>query len=289
MRVIAFALLFVVVFAANVFAGGLTVDDFYAPIPSQTRGSYKEALNHFRGQRFNLVENNNMGYTIYAYLYTREMVKDHIQALLDEFNVGDYERVQTLIDHYSYYTPEEGQILVFTYFEAPHIENRYYKDLLDDWPNYVSLEVGVQQIQNVIERQRDVLEHYGPEPLGEESYFNGGTYPIEFSYDEDWIWTISPEWGPIEYRFIPNAYECRFEFWFSRYDIQAIEDLIDNGIMPTFRLVSSKHNLYGSKSFNNRMVSWIVRTIDPDYFAYTQKQQREKIWEGAPVDDPNPR
>ncbi|MCD6118428.1 hypothetical protein J7K50_01150 [bacterium] len=287
MRTLALVLLFVVVTATGVYAQALTVNDFYAPVPSRESMDYREALSHFSGQRFLLHLDKDMGYTTYGYLYTREMVKDHIQALIDEFNIDEPEIIQDLIDRYAYFTPEEGQMLIFTYFEGPHMENRFYKDLLDDWPNYVSFEYGVGQIQNRIEQLRDRIEYFEDKPVEEEMIFTGGIKPIKFHYTEDWLWTIKPEWSELDYRRVSNAYEYRFEFWFNDKDRMIIRELIDNKIMPTMRLVSGRKDMYAVEEFDNRMISWVVRTIDPEYFEEIMAKQLEKTWEGAPIDDPN--
>ncbi|HJZ13641.1 MAG TPA: hypothetical protein VJ521_15915, partial [Acidobacteriota bacterium] len=175
MRTLALVLVFIAVSATGVFAQGLSVDDFYAPIASRTTMDFREAVAHFHGQRFVLYQDKRMQYSIYGYLYTREMVKDHIQSIIDSYTLNDDSVVQDLIDTYAFFTPPEGAIYVFTYFEGPHMENRFYKDLLDDWPNYVSFEYGVDQIQVRIEQLRDRVEGYGEEPTSEEMVFDGGT------------------------------------------------------------------------------------------------------------------
>lgn len=288
MRTLAIVLILTFALAGQAAGQGLSVFDFYQPIGSRTAKSYKNALEHFNGQRFTLYQNKNLGYQINGYLYTREMVVDHIQALIDEYNVAEPDVVQRLIDRYAYYTPEEGQILVFTYFEAPHMQNRFYKDLLDTWRHHVYFEFGVQQIQNRIEDHRRRLEHYGEEPASDEMVFNGGTYPINFDYTDDWMWTIHPEFGALEYRRVPNAYECRFEFWFSESDKQVIRDLVDNKIFPTMRLVSGRQDMFGVKEFDKRFVSWVILTVDPDYFDDIMYAQRDKMWDGAAITDPKP-
>jgi hypothetical protein len=288
MRTLALVFLFIAVSATGVFAQGLTVDDFYAPIASRTTMDYREALTHFHGQRFVFYQDKRMQYSIYGYLYTREMVKDHIQAIIDSFNVDDDAVVQDLIDRYAFYTPPEESIYVFTYFEAPHMENRFYKDLLDDWPSFVSFEYGVEQIQVRIEQLRDRVEGYGEDPVEEEMIFDGGTNPIKFHYTDDWLFAIKPEWTDLEYRRVPNSYEYRLTFWFNENDRQVIRDLVDNKIMPTMRLVSSRSDLWAIKDFDSRMISWVVRTVDPIYFEEIMTKQREKTWEGAPIIDPNP-
>jgi hypothetical protein len=288
MRTLALALLFTVVSATGVFAQGLSVDDFYSPIQSRETMSYREALQHFNGMRFPIYQDKRMGYTIYGYLYTREMVKDHIQAIVDMFNVNDPAELQNLIDTYAYYTPSEGELYIFTYFEAPHMQNRFYKDLLDDWPSYVNFEYGVDQIQTRIEQLRDRVEGYGEDPAEEEMIFDGGTNPIKFSYTDDWLYKLDSEWTEMEYRRVSNAYENRFAFLFAETDKQRIRDLVNNKITPTMRFISGRKDMYAVVDFNQRMIGWIVRTVDPEYFEEIMLKQREGTWEGAPITDPNP-
>lgn len=288
MRTLALALLFTVVSATGVFAQGLSTDDFFQPIPSRETMSYREAYAHFNGQRFPIYQDKRMGYTVYGYLYTREMVQDHIQAIIDMFNVGDAVEVQKLIDYYAFYTPPEGELYIFTYFEAPHMQNRFYKDLLDDWPSYVNFEYGIDQIQTRIEQLRDRIEGYGEEPASEEMVFDGGTNPIKFHYSDDWLYTLDSEWTDLEYRRVSNAYEYRFTFIFGEDDKQNIRDWVNNKVMPTMRLVSGRKDMYAIVNFDQRMVSWVVRTVDPEFFEEIMIKQREKTWEGAAIIDPNP-
>ncbi|MEP0814070.1 MAG: hypothetical protein HRF49_05335 [bacterium] len=286
MRTLTLAVLFVVAMAGGAIAAGLTVDDFYPAMPSRTMIDYREALLQYPSQRFQLVHDKEMGYTVYGYLFTREMVKDFIQAVIDEYGLNDPGDIQWLIDKYAYYTPEPGQVLVFAYFEGFHMENRYYKELLDTWPETVYFEFGVDQIQRIIERQRKNVEHYRGEPEEGDNQYGGGINPITFHYTDDWIWAIKPEYS-FEYRRVPNAYEYRFEFWFTDSDIQLVKDLIENEIFPTFRLVSSQYNLYGKRTFDRRFGNWIIKSLDPEYFDMVMEQQRKKLWTGAKLSDPN--
>jgi len=288
MRTLALALLFTVVSATTVFAQGLSVDDFYSPIQSRETMSYREALSQFNGQRFPIYQDKRMGYTVYGYLCTREMVKDHVQAIIDMFNVDDPVEVQNLIDTYAFYTPPVGELYVFTYFEAPHMQNRFYKDLLDDWPSYVNFEYGVDQIQTRIEQLRDRVEGYGDDPVEEEMIFDGGTNPIEFSYTDNWLYSLESEWTDLEYRRVSNAYEYRFTFLFGDTDKQRVRDLINNGITPTMRFISGRKDMYAVVNFDSRMIGWVIRTVDPEFFDEIMLKQREGTWEGTGISDPNP-
>ena len=133
--------------ATPVLAQGLKVEDFRPAIPSRTMLSTDWSLSRYPGQKMLLFEDKMFGYKIYSYVLTRELVKDHIQAVIDEFNIFDRDNIEDMINYYLDITPQEREVLVVLLYTAPNISNRYYINHLSNLDQKVYLEYGVKPIQ----------------------------------------------------------------------------------------------------------------------------------------------
>lgn len=269
--------------ATPVLAQGLKVEDFRPAIPSRTMLSTDWSLSRYPGQKMLLFEDKKFGYKLYSYVLTRELVKDHIQAVIDEFNIFDRDNIEDMINYYLDVTPQEREVLVVLLYTAPNISNRYYINHLSNLDQKVYLEYGVKPIQKHVLKARDAMAKDRRDyPTEDEMIYKAGTRPLYLDVDKDYLYY--PERVVLEdqgWDNIAKCYRWMFAFTFTDEDIARLEEFILNNINVEFSLVLSDPELFSYKTLRPYMKYQILKLVDPEFVDFM-----EGIEEMSPPKEP---
>jgi len=268
MLLVAFALV-----ATPALAQGLSVEDFRPPIPSRTMYSFDKAVSFWPGQKAVLFEDKRFGYKLYAYVFTRNLVQDHIQKVIDQFNITDPARIEDMINSYLDVTPQEREILVQIFYTAPNISNRYYINHLQGFEDTVYLEYGAPRVQKHVQMARRAMSMERRDyPTRDEMVFEGGTRPLYVDVDQDYLYY--PEKVLLEdqgWDSMSKAYRWSFAFNFTDEDIARIEEFILNDIDVEFNLVLSDPELFSYCAVRPHIRYQILRLVDPEFVEFMEK------------------
>jgi len=98
-------------------------------------------------------------FTVTAYFFTRDMVRDHIQRIFDEYYVCDPQIAQQVIDYYAEVTPQCGEAISWVWFsiDGPEVmkggrENRYFGNYLSNFKDKFYLEFGLPKVQEKVDK-----------------------------------------------------------------------------------------------------------------------------------------
>ena len=279
------------IFAAPALAQGLTVGDFRPAIPSRTRYSYDLSLSRYPGQRMLLYWDKKFEYKVYSYVYTRQMIVDHIQTTIDKYALSDPGQIEDLINYYLDVTPQEREAIAVIYFEAPGISNRYYVNRFNDFESSIYLEYAAQKVQKHVLRAREQMAKERRDyPTKEEMTYGEGKEPLFLDLDADYMYY--PEkvmledqtWDPMN-----NAYRWVIAFKFGDEDVARLEEFVLNGINVTFSLVLSRPEMFEYKALPRLQQYQILRMVDPEFVEFEESieeltppkestKAKEKYW-----------
>lgn len=149
----------------------LTLEDFRMPTPGR-------AEMMFNWERMTYPENSKVvwhdavnNFTVSAFFFTRDMVRDHIQTLIDASYVCDPNIVQQMIDYYAEVTPQSGEAISWVWFSIDDkgeshdmtdpMGNRYFERYLANFKDKFYLEFGLPKAQRIVDKNvNDFLYNY---------------------------------------------------------------------------------------------------------------------------------
>jgi len=267
---------------APALAQGLSAEDFRPAIPSRTRYSYDLSLSRYPGQRMLLYWDKKFGYEIYSYVFTRQMIKDHIQTTIDKFAISDPDEIENLINYYLDVTPQEREAITVLYFEAPKISNRYFVNEFIDFEKNIHLEYGAPAAQwHVLKARKAMAKERRDYPTKEEMAYEGGKHALFLDMDADYLYypkkTLLEDqsWDPMN-----NAYRWVIAFSFGDEDVARLEEFILNHIDVTFSLVLSRPEMFEYKALPKLQQYQILKMVDPEFVEF-----EEAIEEMSPPKD----
>lgn len=273
MRIALFVGLFVALFSLVAKAEGLKPEDFRPAIPSRAKLSYDWSLSRYPGQRMHLYWDKKLGYHVYSYVLTRELIKDQIQRIIDANQITDTAKIQEIINYYLDVTPQEREVIVILYFKAPSISNRYFINELVNFENFAHLEYGSKKLEKHVEwARKQMAKERRDYPTKEELIYEGGARPFYVDLEGDYLYypekTVlkDQEWDPLV-----NAYRWVLAFRFSDEDIARIEELLLNEIPVQFSLVLSDPHMFQYKELPKLQQYQILRLIDPEFVEFMER------------------
>jgi hypothetical protein len=100
-------------------------------------------------------------YEVKSFFFTRDMVRDHIQKLIDEYYICDPDLVQQIIDYYAEVTPQCGEAISWVWFKVLNnyqpspspAGNRYFASYLNNFKDKFYLEVGLPKVQDKVDKE----------------------------------------------------------------------------------------------------------------------------------------
>jgi len=272
MRFTGIILISLALLATPVMAQGLTADDLRPPIPSRTMLSLDKFVSSYPGQKMTLFQDYRFGYELTAYVLTRKLVKEHIQKVIDQYNITDPYAVEDLINSYLDMTPQEREVLVFLFFTAPNISNRYFINHLQGLENTVYLEYGSSPVQKHVMKARQAMKKERRDyPTKYEMVYDEGTRPLFVDLDEDYLYY--PERVVLEdqgWDSMNKAYRWAFAFNFTDEDIARIEEFILNDIDVEFSLVISDPEFFKYMGVRPHMKYQILNLVDPEFVDFME-------------------
>lgn len=148
----------------------LTLADFRFPVPKRTAKAFSFERMYYPDHTVQVWHDKCHGYTITAFFFTRDMVRDHIQRLIDEYYICEPDLAQQVIDYYAEVTPQCGEVISWVWFAvdkekkhhfADRRENRYFTSYLSNFKDKFYLEFGFPKVQGKVdETVRDFLYQY---------------------------------------------------------------------------------------------------------------------------------
>jgi len=253
-------------------AEGLKPEDFRPAIPSRARLSYDWSLSRYPGQRMHLFWDKKLGYHLYSYVITRELIKDQIQTIIDYQQLTDRAKIEQVINHFLDITPQEREVLVVVYFHAPGISNRYFVNEFSNFEDFVFLEYGSKKLQTHVERVRKQMQKERREyPTKEELIYEGGARPFFVDIKADYLYypekttVVDQAWDPLT-----NSYRWVFSFKFNDEDLARIEELVLNEIPVSFNLVVSDPHLFAYKPLPKLQQYQILKMVNPEFVEFME-------------------
>jgi hypothetical protein len=283
MRLFGTVLICLALLSTPVLAQALKADDFRPAMPSRTMLSYDKSLSYYPGQKMILFQDKQFGYKLYAYVLTRKLVQEHIQKVIDQFQITDPAQIDNLINKYVDYTPQNREVLVLLFYTAPNIANRFYVNHLGNLEQTVYLEYGSQRVEDHVVKARELMAKQRRDiPTQEEMVFDGGTRPLYLDMDKDYLYY--PEKVVLEdqgWDSLSKAYRWAFAFHFNDQDIARIEEFMLNGINVDFSLVLTDPEFFSYMNVRPHMRYQILNLIDPEFVDYLISTEQM-----VPVPDP---
>jgi hypothetical protein len=149
----------------------LTLDDFRYPVPMRSRKEFSWERLGYPKKAVQVWKGDCSDYTVSAFFFTRDMVRDHIQMIIDTYNICDPAIVQQLIDYYAEVTPQCGEAISWVWFQIndPNNskcmqageENRYFANYLSSFKDKFHLEFGLPKVQDKVDNEvHDFLYQY---------------------------------------------------------------------------------------------------------------------------------
>ncbi len=272
MRTVLSSAVCVALFSLIASAQPFKPEDFRPAIPSRTKLSYDWSLSRYPGQRMHLYWDKKLGYHVYSYVVTRELIKDQIQRVIDANNITDAGKTQEVINYFLDITPQGREAIVILYFKAPGISNRYFVNELVNFEDYVHLEYGSQKLEKHVERARNQMAKERRQyPTKEELIYEGGARPFFVDVEGDYLYypekvvLKDQEWDPLV-----NAYRWVIAFRFNDQDISRIEELLLNEIPVKFSLVLSNPEMFEYKELTKLQQYQILRMIDLEFVEFME-------------------
>jgi hypothetical protein len=137
----------------------LTLDDFRFPVVKRTLQEFNWERERYPKDSKVVWHDDCHHYTVSAFFFTRDMVRDHIQRLIDEYYICDKDIVQQMIDYYAEVTPQCGEAISWVWFSvddaghhyADKRENRYFMSYLANFKDKFYLEFGDPKAQKIVD------------------------------------------------------------------------------------------------------------------------------------------
>jgi hypothetical protein len=137
----------------------LTLEDFRFPVPGRTQREFILARLALPQDTVMVWKDDCHKFSVTAYFFTRDMVRDHIQRLFDEYYVCDPQIAQQVIDYYAEVTPQCGEAISWVWFsvDGPEVmkggrENRYFGNYLSNFKDKFYLEFGLPKVQEKVDK-----------------------------------------------------------------------------------------------------------------------------------------
>lgn len=147
----------------------LTLEDFRFPVPKRTKKEFNFERLYYPEHAVTVWESDCHNYRVTAFFFTRDMIRDHIQRLIDEYYVCEPAVLQQVIDYYAEVTPQCGEAISWVWFavnQKGHVmpdrmENRYFTKYLGNFKDKFYLEFGLPKAQEIVdENLREFLYQY---------------------------------------------------------------------------------------------------------------------------------
>ena len=147
----------------------LTLEDFRYPVPGRTHKEWAEMTWYYPEHSRVVWHDVDHGFTVTAFFFTRDMVRDHIQRLIDEYYVCEPDLVQQMIDYYAEVTPQCGEAISWVWFRVddkghPYGDqrpNRFFENYLYNLKDKFYLEFGLPKAQAEMDEEvREFLYQY---------------------------------------------------------------------------------------------------------------------------------
>jgi hypothetical protein len=136
----------------------LTLEDFRFPVPKRTQREFIIERLAYPQQAVTVWKDDCHKFSVTAFFFTRDMIRDHIQRLIDEYYVCDADTLQQVIDYYAEVTPQCGEAISWVWFsvDGPEVmkggrENRYVANYLSNFKDKFHLEFGLPKVQDKID------------------------------------------------------------------------------------------------------------------------------------------
>jgi len=151
----------------------LTLEDFRFPVVKHTARKFEWERMYYPEHAVTVWHSDCHGYTVTAFFFTRDMVRDHIQRLIDEYYICEPDVLQQVIDYYAEVTPQCGEAISWIWFSVDdkghkiydRYENRYFTSYLDNFKDKFYLEFGLPKVEDKIkEESHDFLYQYRTRP-----------------------------------------------------------------------------------------------------------------------------
>jgi hypothetical protein len=139
----------------------LTLDDFRFPVVKRTMKEFDLEREYYPKHSKMVWNDFCHGYTVTAFFFTRDMVRDHIQRLIDEYYICDPAILQQTIDYYAEVTPQCGEAISWVWFSvddskhpyADKRENRYFMRYLANFKDKFYLQFGDTNAQDMVDNK----------------------------------------------------------------------------------------------------------------------------------------
>lgn len=147
----------------------LTLEDFRFPVVKRTAKEFSFERLYYPDHAVQVWHSDCQNYTVTAFFFTRDMVRDHIQRLVDGYYICEPAVLQQVIDYYAEVTPQCGEAISWVWFAVDHkghtmpdrMENRYFTRYLSNFKDKFYLEFGLPKVQdNADEELREFLYQY---------------------------------------------------------------------------------------------------------------------------------
>lgn len=147
----------------------LTLEDFRFPVPKRTQREFSFERLYYPKHSVQVWHDKCHGYTVTAFFFTRDMVRDHIQRLIDENYICEADLLQQVIDYYAEVTPQCGEVISWVWFAVDNngrnypdrMENRFFTAYLNNFKDKFYLEFGMPKVQEKVdEKVRAFLYQY---------------------------------------------------------------------------------------------------------------------------------
>lgn len=137
----------------------LTLADFRFPVVSRTQREFDFERNYYPDHSRVVWHDKCHSFTVTAFFFTRDMIRDHIQRLIDEYYICDPDLVQQMIDYYAEVTPQCGEAISWVWFSvddkghsyADQRENRYFMNYLSNFKDKFYLDFGMPRAQRFVD------------------------------------------------------------------------------------------------------------------------------------------
>jgi len=149
----------------------LTLADFRFPVVKRIQGEFNLERMYYPKHSVMVWHDRCHGFTVSAFFFTRDMVRDHIQRLIDEYYICEPDLLQQVIDYYAEVTPQCGEVISWVWFAvdndskthnyADRRDNPYFRQYLYNFKDKFYLEFGLPKVQDKLDREvRDFLYQY---------------------------------------------------------------------------------------------------------------------------------
>lgn len=154
---------------AEVGFSPLTLADFRYPVVKRTAKEFSFERLYYPDHSLVSWHDDCAGYTVTAFFFTRDMVRDHIQRLVDEYYICEPDLLQQVIDYYAEVTPQCGEAISWVWFAvdkknhnySDQLENPFFTKYLYNFEDKFYLEFGLPKVQDKVDEDvREFLYQY---------------------------------------------------------------------------------------------------------------------------------